>query len=168
MKTAVMFAIRPTFCRQIMDGSKKMEVRLSRPKSEPPFKCYIYRTQKGLKPGELPGVIGEFICNKIIIFDVPYPAIQNKLDSNILKLSCLSYYQLHRYAYHDPLYGIHISDFKAYSKPKPITDFRGICPNDLYCESCAMYNNYREQCESGALYKKRPPQSWYYVEELEN
>ena len=167
MKTAVMFAIRPIFCRQIMDGSKKMEVRRSRPKADPPFKCYIYRSQRGLKPDEEPGVIGEFICNDITRFDVPYPAFQHRLDGNILKLSCLSYYQLHRYAYHDPLYGIHISDFKAYPKPKPITDFRGICPNDLYCESCAMYNNYREQCMNGALYKKFPPQSWYYVKELE-
>ena len=168
MKTAVMFAIHPTFCRQIMDGSKKMEVRLSRPKADPPFKCYIYRTKRGLNPDEEFGVIGEFICNDITIFDVPYPAFQHQLDSNILKLSCLSYYQLHHYAYHDPLYGIHISDVKAYSKPRAITDFRGICPNDLSCESCAMYNNYREQCMNGALYKKCPPQSWYYVEELED
>lgn len=137
MSKAIMFSIHPQWCLEIIGGGKKMEVRRKRPKIEPPFKCYIYQTKKGQNPCQHSGVIGEFICRGITKFDVPYPAFQDELDSNILKLSRLTYWQLHRYAYHDPLYGFHISELKIYSRPKPVADF-GL---------------------------KRPPQSWCYVVE---
>lgn len=112
-------------------------------------------------------VIGEFVCDNIRCFDVPYPAFRNEMDKAILEQSCLTYYQLHRYAYHDCLYAWHISDLVIYDQPKPLSEFRRPCINDLYCEECGMHSEYAGACGNVALQITRPPQSWFYVEELE-
>ena len=175
MSKAVMLSIRPEWCEKIASGRKTVEVRKTRPRSETPFKCYIYCTNgspylnrhngnlyleaKDTLGGKWPGlyerlsgrVIGEFVCDRIERFDVPYPAYQKKLDKRILEQSCLTYYQLHRYAYHDDLYGWHISNLKIYDKPKELSEFTGL----------------RNTRFGAAPYDiKRPPQSWRYVEEL--
>ena len=43
---AVMISIRPEWCEKIASGEKTVEVRKTRPKIEPPFKCYIYCTKE--------------------------------------------------------------------------------------------------------------------------
>ena len=58
MSKAVLISIRPEWCQKIMAGRKTIEVRKTRPKMNPPFKCYIYRSVQG-------GVIGEFVCDHI-------------------------------------------------------------------------------------------------------
>ena len=45
MSKAVLISIRPEWCQKIMDGQKTIEVRKTRPKMNPPFKCYIYCTK---------------------------------------------------------------------------------------------------------------------------
>lgn len=35
------------------------------------------------------------------------------------------------------------------------------------CKSCALFSNNGGTCGNDALYLKRPPQSWCYVEEAE-
>lgn len=45
MSKAVMISIRPKWCEKICNGKKTIEVRKTRPKLEPPFKCYIYCTK---------------------------------------------------------------------------------------------------------------------------
>lgn len=45
MSNAVMISIRPKWCEKIARGEKTVEVRKTRPKLEPPFKCYIYCTK---------------------------------------------------------------------------------------------------------------------------
>ena len=45
MSKAVLISIRPKWCELIASGKKTIEVRKSRPKMEPPFKCYIYCTK---------------------------------------------------------------------------------------------------------------------------
>jgi predicted transcriptional regulator len=42
---AVMISIRPGWCEKIASGEKTVEVRKTRPKLEPPFRCYIYATK---------------------------------------------------------------------------------------------------------------------------
>jgi predicted transcriptional regulator len=42
---AVLMSIRPQWCELIASGQKTIEVRKTRPKMEPPFKCYIYCTK---------------------------------------------------------------------------------------------------------------------------
>ena len=43
---AVLISIQPHWCELIANSRKTVEVRKTRPKMEPPFKCYIYCTNK--------------------------------------------------------------------------------------------------------------------------
>lgn len=165
MAKSVMISIRPEWAEMIVKRKKMVEVRKNRPKIEVPFKCYIYCTKGKSKDnwGEVYGgyVIGEFVCDNIRSFDVPYPAFQKEMDKSILEQSCLTYNQLHCYACHDKLYGWHISDLKVYDKPNELSDF-------FQCHKCEWHEECREHeysCD-GTYKLKRPPQSWCYVEEL--
>ena len=155
---SILMSIRPNWCELIANGMKTIEVRKTKPKLEPPFKVYIYCTlPKEQGTSFLVGnknpvsgngkVIGEFVCENIEPFDVPYPAYQDRLDKRIIDSSCLTYFQLHRYAYHDKLYAWHISELKIYDKPKELSEFGRIKGN--------VFNPL-----------SRPPQSWCYVEEI--
>ena len=81
---AVLLSIRPEWCEKILSGEKTVEIRKTRPKLEPPFKCYIYCTlagsdslfmdvlnrdvtawNRGGWPEKKGRVIGEFTCKKI-------------------------------------------------------------------------------------------------------
>ena len=42
---SVLISIQPKWCELIASGKKTIEVRKTRPKREPPFKCYIYQTK---------------------------------------------------------------------------------------------------------------------------
>lgn len=41
----VLISIKPKLCELIANGKKTIEVRKTRPKIDPPFKCYIYCTK---------------------------------------------------------------------------------------------------------------------------
>ena len=173
MPKSVLISIQPQWCELIASGEKTLEVRKTRPKLETPFKCYIYMTSGDASIPDGSGmvhhhsggrcVIGEFMCDCIECFDVPYPAFQKELDKRILDESCCTYYQLHRYAYHDALYGWHISNLVIYDKPKELSEFNQChkCPYGDY-ENCKQH----EYSCNGEYKMKRPPQSWCYVEEL--
>lgn len=174
---AVLISIQPCWCEQIVAGTKTMEVRKNVPRQAAPFKCYIYQTKARwvfdllrkinfdyfadiLEQG-FGKVIGEFVCDCIRPFDVPYPAFQNEMDKDILEQTCCTYYQLHRYAYHDKLYGWHISKLVIYPKPKKLSDFFGKCDKPVLfdCSFCHEYGT--KSCKQ----LTRPPQSWCYVED---
>ena len=167
MSKAVLISIRPEWCTMIASGEKTIEVRKTAPKIETPFNCYIYCTKSGpavlVKPAQRIGnglVIGEFVCDRITSFGVPYPAFMANMDKGIMEASCLSYWQLHRYAYHDTLYGWHISDLKIYGQLKELREFK-------QCHKCEYHKNCFEHeysCD-GTYALSRPPQSWCYVEE---
>lgn len=211
MSKAVLISIQPKWCELILKGEKVIEVRKTRPRLKPPFKCYIYQTKgkerlidimkdgdenygeiyhgktvfiktrdssgyKGLFGNEQK-VIGEFICDKIERVAIPYPAYQNELDKRYIEQSCVDYYALHRYFGHDDGYFWHISNFKIYDKPKELSELRAICRHydDGRCGDCEYYDyanneSYRyEECAVDGLKPiTRPPQSWCYVEEVEN
>lgn len=190
---SVLLSIQPRWCELIASGKKTLEVRKTRPKLETPFKVYIYETlgkkvwtdipiSEEQGGGELRDlvrkggkVIGEFVCDSIRCFGVPYPAFQGELDPKILEQSCCTYYMLHRYAYHDSLYGWHISDLKIYDKPRKLGEFRKDCPiyekgdccgcEYLYEESNESVGYYSECTRDGYIPLTRAPQSWYYVED---
>lgn len=173
---SVLASIQPRWCEKIAAGEKTDEIRKNAPKLPTPFKCYIYQSKtmwsypilrylglSGLLEKLELGkgkVIGEFIC------DVVAPvAIDNELE----KTSCVSFNEMWKYAAPKSMFDLkawHISDLVIYDKPKPLSDFRKLCENDLYCDSCAMYHNYTGTCGNAALQIIRPPQSWCYVEEL--
>lgn len=185
MNKAVMISVQPKCCELIASGKKTIEVRKTAPKIGAPFKCYIYET-KGLC--ETPTiidedghcsyrgrgqVIGEFICDRI---DEYIHKENNRYWWNfsspehideIKEKTCLTVEQIIDYAGDsDTLYGWHISDLKVYDTPKELGEFRGYCEKKKKC-----YNDVIRHCRSTHFDWKcnpltRPPQSWFYVEEI--
>lgn len=178
MAKAVLISIRPKWCQKIARNEKTVEVRKTRPKLETPFKCHIYCTMDhpyiSISCGELDKlnyrtntvgrcngkVIGEFTCDQIYEL-----APLNHAPDDVEKQACLTREEIVNYL-KGTGYGWHIVDLRIYDQPRELTEFRRPCPNDLYCETCAMYSNSTGICNNGALPLRRPPQSWCYVEEL--
>ena len=154
MSKAVLISIQPLWCDKIVKGRKTIEVRKTRPKMKPPFKCYIYQTEKG-------GVIGEFVCDEI--FDLPWGA---RIPSDIARGACLEPGEIHQYLGAGAGYGWHISNLKIYDTPHELNSFHRACKNNWWCESCAMYSEYSGTCGNASLQLRCPPQSWCYVAEL--
>ena len=178
MAKAVLISIRPKWCQKIARNEKTVEVRKTRPKLETPFKCHIYCTMDhpyiSISCGELDKlnyrtntvgrcngkVIGEFTCDRIYEL-----APLNHAPDDVEKQACLTREEIVNYL-KGTGYGWHIVDLRIYDQPRELTEFRRPCPNDLYCETCAMYSNSTGICNNGALPLRRPPQSWCYVEDL--
>lgn len=184
MSKAVLISIRPKWCEKIINGEKTIEVRKTRPKLETPFKVYIYCTLPKYphedfiatdypKPQFYGGgkVIGEFTCDRVYELETRSPGgsyyvkgEDQPTTNDVARETCLGLADMHRYLQSKTGYGWHISELKIYDAPKELSEFRRVCPNDLYCESCAMYWNNGGTCGNGGLLLKRPPQSWCYVE----
>ena len=167
MAKAILISIRPEWVKKILAGEKTLEVRKTRPKLETPFKCYIYCTNSGVAMGmwgKHGKVVGEFVCDKIDCVDIPYPAFMGKLDTHWTEDSGCTYYQLHRYFYHDMAYFWHISNLKIYDNPKQLSEFKGLCRVEADCCACSYYNYTKMDCDCRTI--KRSPRSWCYVEEL--
>ena len=173
---AVLISIRPRWCEKIISGEKTIEVRKTRPKLNPPFKCYIYCTagrpdlnipisqerfmRDYLETGSMKSmtcplgngkVIGEFTCNRVTNL---FSNSRFWLDEDDVLHTCLSAAEMRKYANGaNGLYGWHISNLKIYDTPRELREFYAV-PNEVEV----------------ALKVKpkpitRPPQSWRYVEE---
>lgn len=180
MSKAVLISIRPKWCEKIANGEKTIEVRKTRPRMAPPFKCYIYCTQSGdvrRLVGERGKVIGEFVCDRIdrlvrVGFDgsgepSKYCVCNSEMSvwpmDGICEDACLTKEKLEKYLGGYEGYGWHISDLKIYDPLKELSKFSRPFENciDKVCDEfgCAS-------CENGG-HIKRPPQSWCYVENME-
>ena len=137
MSKAVLISIRPEWCETIINGQKTIEVRKTRPKMNPPFKCYIYKCGNGK-------VIGEFLCDQIIE-DRTYGH-----NEEFYRAACMSAYDAAAYAMQSPMYGWHISDLRVYDHPRDLWEFTGLRETKF-------------GLAPGPI--TRPPQSWRYVEE---
>lgn len=156
MSKAVMLSIRPKWCEKIVNGEKTVEVRKTRPKLQTPFKCYIYRT-KGTVPHIINGkwvqmevggtVIGEFTCDRIYGL-----APLNHAPDDVEQQACMTREEIVRYL-KGVGYGWHISDLRIYDAPRELSEFTGL----------------RDTRFGAAPYDiKRPPQSWCYVEAMQD
>lgn len=134
---AVLISVRPKWCEKIISGEKTIEVRKTRPKMNPPFKCYIYKCGNGK-------VIGEFLCDEIIE-DRTYGH-----NEEFYRAACMSAYDAAAYAMQSPMYGWHISDLRVYDHPRDLWEFTGLRQTRFGWEPVPI---------------TRPPQSWRYVEE---
>lgn len=193
---AVLMSIQPKWCELIASGKKTIEIRKTRPKLETPFKCYIYCTKGGEvlierkdlrnKAGKYPGsiyervsgkVIGEFVCDRIDEYNTSWLDGEDKLK----KSACIDDAEIMDYmgGYLDrKFYAWHISELKIYDKPKELGEFYIANHNNIKCEYkergynmdfCTAFEKGRYFCKSLLCDKKkitRPPQSWYYVEEI--
>lgn len=118
-------------------------------------------------------VIGEFICDRIYELETRSPGgsyyvkgEDQPTTNDVARQSCLTLKDMHEYLRAANGYGWHVSDLKIYDTPRELDDFRRVCKNDWWCESCAMYCEHNGTCGNGSLQIRRPPQSWCYVEEL--
>lgn len=175
MSKAVLISIRPKWCEQIVNGEKTVEVRKTRPKLNTPFRVYICCTLPKYphedfiaanypKPQFYGGgkVIGEFICDRI--YDL---APLNRAPDDVEQQACLTREEIVRYL-KGVGYGWHISDLKIYDAPRELGELRRACPNNFYCENCAMHRENDGTCGNESLQIKRPPQSWCYVEAMKD
>lgn len=121
-----------------MSGQKTIEVRKTRPKMNPPFKCYIYKCGNGK-------VIGEFLCDEIININGA-----GRIPSDAARPTCLEPAELHQYLGAAVGYGWHISNLKIYDHPHVLWEFDGLRQTKF-------------GLAPGPI--TRPPQSWRYVEE---
>lgn len=169
---SVLISIRPEWVEKIASGKKTIEVRKTAPK-EVPFKAYIYCSYGDMKTNYyLKGrgeVIGEFICDKVYKWGYDY-CDGVDIDDDLIVDTCLDRENINIYAKGKTLYGWHISNLKIYDKPKELSEFRPICKfegKDLICNLCPNHEY------NGGLFFEcrrkvtRPPQSWMYVEEVE-
>lgn len=133
-------------------------------------------------------VIGEFICDKVFLLH-PYTYdggsadlghrkfIQtfegSSKDNEILSATCLSQDEMFDYIGVDNYgYGWHISNLKIYDKPRELSEFRKACEAGCWCYNCKDFDyDATYDGEDNAFCNKkpitRPPQSWQYVEEVE-
>ena len=137
MSKAVLISIRPEWAWKILNGSKTVEIRKTRPKMNPPFKCYIYKCGNG-------NVLGECLCDEIIE-DRTYGH-----NEEFYRAACMSAYDAAAYAMQSPMYGWHISDLRVYDHPRDLWEFTGLRQTRFGWEPVPI---------------TRPPQSWRYVEE---
>lgn len=181
MSKAVMISIQPWWCELIAKGMKTVEVRKTRPKLEPPFKCYIYCTanKKGLHDElEIPSVngsvyiangkvIGEFVCDEI---RTEWEVADGLVDIVLEMQSCVDCKELIEYADGKKLYSWNISNLVIYDKPKELSEFYRECPgvDDVgLCYECEKAVGDEFDCGiHHELHLTRPPQSWCYVEEV--
>lgn len=184
MSKAVLISIRPEWCERIASKLKTVEVRKSRPKIKPPFKCYIYCTK--FKYGEIlcfpqqktGKVIGEFVCDEVEEFAANPRTTHLIQTERIARASNLGMEALVVYGLDSPrLYSWHISDLVIYPEPKELSDFIPNCRygQDGECTGVSEvdcpfqkrdYNpDGRINIVDCAKRVSRAPQSWCYVEE---
>ena len=182
---AVLISIRPKYCKKICHEistdkngkpiyEKRIEVRKTKPSIPTPFKVLIYQTKsrnnaiyKQYKVDDLRSgkVIGEFVCDEVEEIKCLTFILQGyEIDT------CLTYKEFYEYGKGKPLYGWHISQLKIYDKPKELNEFVRPCSYKGICYSCDRFmpngsgdRNFRF-CNTKIT---RPPESWCYVQELE-
>ena len=182
MDKAVLISIRPEWVGKIITGEKTVEIRKTRPKMETPFKCYIYR-KKGTASHIINGewvqmevggtIIAEFTCDRIYELGTRSPGgsyyvkgEDQPTTNDVARQSCLTLRDMHEYLQSKVGYGWHISNLKIYDKQKELGEFKGLCKVDADCCACPYYNYTKMDCDGRKI--KRPPHSWFYVEELGN
>lgn len=125
-------------------------------------------------------VIGEFVCDEIEDFSqwsYDYPALLRHI--NLYAGTNGDYQFLDRYLKGQKKgYGWHISDLVIYDEPKELGEFRTMCKyrnDDGSCQyekvecDCVKFDfnpDYSVNLADCLNFMSKPPQSWCYVEEL--
>lgn len=187
---SVLISIRPQHVKNICEVigesngkplyKKTIEVRKSRPKLETPFKCYIYCTigngvkgdylvPSGIQCGK---VIGEFVCDSFygITNFLPYDGedCHHSVTQGVLEQTCLEDYEIDEYLGKKDGYGWHITDLKIYDKPKELSEFKRWNRTEENSPCAHTKWLYPDCKDCDACNLTRPPQSWCYVEALQN
>lgn len=177
---SILMAIAPKWCELIASGRKTIEVRKTAPK-ETPFKVYMYMAKDAKKHYYIDEygdrqvelipqkVIGEFVCDKVSKIYKRLHIRNYDISLESLERSCLDCDTLWEYGKGKTLYRLYISQLKIYDKPKELGEFENLCPKiNKKREDCVFckFNNGRYGALDCQNQITRPPQNWYYVEEL--
>lgn len=111
-----------------------------------------------------------------VVFERNDIYIDSMLKNNDLKEMCLSAQEIFDYiGIGKHLYAWHISDLKIYAKPKELSEFRkqNFCYKSgdwetLGCWEGGCVRQELGECDGRYSVIERLPQSWCYVEELQN
>ena len=168
MSKAVVISIQPKWTELILEGSKTIEVRKTRPSIDTPFKVYIYHTlpKSGDWNDRAGRVVAEFTCDYIERYvrvgtsGSPRTYYRKVEPGTFLvkdidyKATCLTPNEFADYGNGKILYGWHISGLKTYDKPKELSELH----HD--CSQCGYVNARWDNCD---FIIKHPPQSWCFV-----
>lgn len=180
---AILMSIKPKWCELIFGGEKTIEVRKTAPKLKPPFKVYMYETQGATvtpwvdEDGHFifkgrGQVVGEFVCDRVDDYTYDYCDGVDIDDDSLLE-TCLEWDEINIYANGKKLHGLHITKPKRYDTPKALWEFTPWCEKsrntDDNLEMCCNCKNAFSDEDGVWLGCRvtRPPQSWMYVEEIE-
>ena len=114
-------------------------------------------------------VIGEFVCDVIFTMSITYSDPTSRIALKEFPYTCLTDRQIIDYLGNgNQGYGWHISNLVIYDKPKELDEFYlkkkcHSCKRSGYESSACIYD---EDCIVPAIIT-RPPQSWCYVQDLE-
>lgn len=114
-------------------------------------------------------VIGEFVCDVIFTMSITYSDPTSRIALKEFPYTCLTDRQIIDYLGNgNQGYGWHISNLVIYDKPKGLNEFYlkkkcHSCKRSGYESSACIYD---EDCIVPAIIT-RPPQSWCYVQDLE-
>ena len=169
---AILMSIKPKWCELIFSGEKTIEVRKIAPKLKTPYKAYVYETLGNEGAG---AVVGEFVCDEKhdIKFTGASYTINNdiSLTNSIARQSCLWFDDMFSYLGVRGGAALHITAPKRYDTPKELYEFTKACDFRSNCGVCTRKKYLIEDgkaqfmgCDK-RIY--RAPQSWCYVEEIE-
>lgn len=184
----VLASLKPYYYYLVGEGIKKIEVRKGMPKaSDWDNEVLFYMSKDEKSFAKIPkgfqekyrkhfGKVGmQFICDKVFLLH-PYTYDSGSADlehrkfiqtfegstkeNEIFAATCLTQDEMFDYIGAGNYgYGWHISDLKIYDKPRELREFRS---------PLKRYRNASGEWVVGGLSKlKRAPQSWQYVEEVE-
>lgn len=116
-------------------------------------------------------IIGEFICDKIDKYTFSHYEAEYRVTHVEQNAMCLNQPELIRYGKGKTLYGWHISDLKIHDKPKKLSEFYRICKNPCKPSNgkilCLTTKSLKMNGCDGKIPLTRPPQSYMFVEEVE-
>ena len=181
----VLASLKPYYYYLIGEKIKTLEIRKSDLKNLPQdVLFYMSKDEKSFEkiPKEFQekyrkhfGKVGiEFTCDKSICLDYypqDYTGMPGKFSEMICKESCLSYNEIMAYKKEKLAYGWQISNLKVYGEPKELSEFYRPCSYKGICYSCNRFrpngtpNDKPNDFCDGAI--TRPPQSYMFVEEVE-
>lgn len=182
----VLQSMSPYYYYLIAEDLKPMEIRKSIPK-DPDWSgvVHVYCTKDKKSFARIPkeyqekyrshmGKVGlHYKCDLVEKIRTPYKYTEHpKMPESVCSKSRLSSQELVKYiGLGGTGYGWHISDIVIYDKPKELIEFKRPC--DGNCQECryALWQTYTFISESkivGCTQKVSVPQSWCYVEGLNN
>lgn len=169
----ILASIKPYYYYLIAEEKKKIEVRKTALKNLPQdIAFYMSKDEKSFAkiPKEFQekyrkhfGKIGmRVVCDKVYDYTFSHYEAEYRVTHVEQRAMCLNQPELIRYGKGDTLYGWHISDLKIYDKPKELSEFKTGCKG---CKERDTYHCYFHCYGDRKI--TRPPQSYMFVEEVE-